>query len=137
MARRKQRAERAGNEGIQAQSVKADVLAVGRGAKAIKVVKGSVESLELIKAIAELRQGLDTLKLDAAARAVVEEDVSALGTEAEKKQPDAQEVSNLLQRIAGKLKMVGVVLTEAIALSEPIKRIAELAGVSLKSLGLL
>ena len=68
---------------------------------------------------------------------MVEEDVTALATEAGKKQLDTQEVSNLLQRIAGKLKMVGVVLTEAIALSEPIKRIAEIAGVSLKSLGWL
>ena len=137
MTKQKRTPNRSGNEGIQADSVKADVLAVGRGAKALKIVKSDADILELAKAISELRKELEKLNMNGTARAAVEEDIAALETEAGKRPSDPQEMGNLLQRIAGKLKMVGVVVTEVGSLSESMRKLAELVGLSLKSLGLL
>ena len=54
-------------------------MAVGRGAKASKVVTGAdVDSQELVKAVEELRQALGLLNLNATQQELVEEDVQEL-----------------------------------------------------------
>jgi hypothetical protein len=52
------------------------------------------------------------------------------------KRPSADRVGGILQSISGKLKMVGVVLTEVVALSEPVAKIASLLKIPLYLLGL-
>jgi hypothetical protein len=120
------------NEGIQANNVTADILAVGRGAKAIKIVRSAAEAHELIKAIRELQQGLDELNLNPTAREVVEEDITELENIVILKHPDPEEIERLLKSMANKLKMVGVILAEVIALSTPISKIVKILGLSLK-----
>jgi len=136
MDKRKNRPQASANEGIQADNVTADVMAVGHGAQAIKTVYGALEQQRMLSEIAALRRGLDALGLDPNARAVVEEDVSKLEEASKKEKPDPAEVEGLLQSIAGKLKMVGVILAETLALNQPLKQIAALVGASLKTLGL-
>jgi hypothetical protein len=98
-------------EGIQADSVTADVMAVGRGAKATKVVIGSSEETKaLADAVEALRAGLDTLDLDAEQRGVVDEDVEALEGAVKQEQLDVDKVGGALRNLQSKLKMVGVVL---------------------------
>jgi DNA polymerase II large subunit len=121
-------------EGIQAETVQADVLAVGHRAKAFKTVASNEQTQQLIKVIGELRRGLDSLNLNTTQRKVVEEDVQKLEDVAKKGKPDPKEAGSLLQSIVSKLKMAGVVLKEALALSEPIGKIAALFGIALKGL---
>ena len=124
------------NEGIQADSVSAEVLAVGRNAKATKIVKSAADSQKLLDALSELRQGLESLNLNAPAAAAVQEDVTTLENTIKQDQPDKPEVESILRGIAGKLKMVGIVLSEVIALSSPVSKIAAILSLSLKSIGL-
>ena len=106
--------------------VVADVMAVGRNAKATKIVKSATDSQELLEALKELRHGLENLNLNAQAEAAVQEDVTKLENTIQQDQPDKPEVENILRGIAGKLKTVGIVLSEVIALSSPVSRIAEI-----------
>ena len=105
------REKRSVNKGIQARNVTADVLAVGDKAQAIKSVT-SVEREDLSKVISDLRQAIAELNLNENARTVVEEDVNKLESAIKKEQPDKTEVGGLLQSISGKLRMLGVVLSD-------------------------
>ena len=129
------REKRSVNKGIQARNVTADVLAVGDKAQAIKSVT-SVEREDLSKVISDLRQAIAELNLNENARTVVEEDVNKLESAIKKEQPDKTEVGGLLQSISGKLRMLGVVLSDTVSLVEPVKKIASFLGTTLKLLGL-
>jgi hypothetical protein len=122
------------NEGIQATNVNAEVIAVGRGAKAYKATSG--DSQELTKAMDQLRAAIEALNLQPHAKAAITEDLTTLRTVAQANQPQPDRAGHALQSLAGKLKMVGVVLSEAVTLSEPVRRIAELLRVPLHLLGL-
>lgn len=122
------------NEGIQANNVSAEVIAVGRGAKAHKSTSGS--SQDLTKAIDQIRSALQALNLQPHAKAVISDDLATLHTIAQSNQPDPERARHALQSLAGKLKMVGVVLSEAVALSEPVRKVAELLRIPLHMLGL-
>jgi len=50
--------------------------------------------------------------------------------------PDKDRIGAILLGLAGKLKMVGVVLTDGIALGESIRKIAAMTHLSLKALGI-
>ena len=95
-------------EGIQANTVSADVLAVGRGAKAIKYGVGNAQ--DLAKAIEQLRVGLEGLNLQPNAKEIIKEDLAELHAATESKQPQADRAGRALQSLSGKLKMVGVVV---------------------------
>jgi hypothetical protein len=123
-------------EGIQAETVQADVMAVGRGAKASKVITGAhVDSQEFVKAVEELRQALGSLNLNATQQGLVEEDVQELEEAAKKQQPDVQGAGSVLQSIVDKIRMAGIVVTEAVVFTEAARKLAELLGASLKGLG--
>jgi|SRR5271165_4931896 len=122
------------NEGIRANSVTADVLAVGRGAQATKYSAGNAQ--DLAKAIEQLRAGLECLNLQPQAKEAIKEDLVELNAAAESKQPQADRAGRALQSLSGKLKMVGVVLSEVVSLSEPIRQIAGLLQIPLHMLGL-
>jgi len=119
------------NSGIQAGSVTADVLAVGNHAKASKVVNTGVSARELPALIAGLRESLNQLALQPPARLALEEDVVKLDRAAESKETRPEQVGGILASIVGKLKMVGVVMSDAVALAEPIKKIVALFGIPL------
>jgi hypothetical protein len=122
------------NQGIQANTVHADVIAVGPGAKAIKYSSGE---RELLEALNRLRAAVDTLDLRPGVRARVDEDLGVLQEIAEKKGPDNPNRGAMtLRRLADELKTVGVVLSGAVSIAEPVRKIAELLRVPLHMLGL-
>ena len=123
------------NEGIQANTVNADVLAVGRNAIASKTTYGGDSHAQLAQAVSQFVKALDALQLQAHAKEAIEEDLATLRAALEKR-PSADRVGGILQSISGKLKMVGVVLTEVVALSEPVAKIASLLKIPLSLLGL-
>jgi len=123
------------NEGIQADTVNADVLAVGRNATASKITYGTDNQAQLAQAVAQLVRALDALKLQVHAKEAIDEDLKNLRAAVEKA-PSADRVGGILQNITGKLKMVGVILGQAAALSEPVTRIASLLKIPLHLLGL-
>lgn len=122
------------NEGIQANTVTADVLAVGRGATATKNISGS--SPDVMKAIGELRTAIEALNLQPHAKAAIDEDLRTIDAAAQASPPEPERGGHALQNLAGKLKMVGIVLAEVVALSEPARKIAEMLQVPLRALGL-
>jgi len=110
------------NEGIQANTVTADVLAVGRGAHAKKVVLGHDDQQQLIDAVATLRRGIEGLQLSVADRQIVTADVAAL----ERVTQEPQDPEQARGRMAGLLstfKAVGVVVSDVATLIEPIRKI--------------
>jgi hypothetical protein len=123
------------NQGIQATSVNADVVAVGPNASASKVVYGGDQHAQLTQAVSQLVRALDALQLQAHAKAAIAEDLSNLRA-AVKKGTSGDRVGGILQSLSGKLRMVGVVLTQAGALSEPVTKIASLLKIPLHLLGL-
>jgi len=120
-----------GNSGIQANNVTAEVMAVGNRAAASKVVNTGVLNRELPGLIAELRNSLGQLSLQPLARQALEEDVGKLDRAAKGKSASPGHVGSILSGIVGKLKMVGIVMSDAVALAEPIKKIVGLLGIPL------
>jgi len=123
------------NEGIQATHVSAEVLAVGRNARALKYTDSTSNQQALLQAVEQLRQGLQSLSLPSHAQAAIDDDMTKLQSAAESRDPQDDAVGHILEGLSGKLKMVGIVLSEAVNLSEPLKKIAELLHVPLHFLG--
>ena len=123
------------NRGIQAETVTADVLAVGDNAYAVKHVTNTLND-EFLKVISDFRKAINELNLDRNAQAAVEEDIRKLESAAKKEKVEKAEIGGILQSISGKLKMVGVVLTETASLVEPVKKVASFLGTTVKLLGL-
>lgn len=115
------------NTGIQANTVKADVLAVGEGASAVKLGDSAAANKELAALVTELRSALDRLPLQTSAREAIEEDVAKLDSAAKERNPER--TGNILESITGKLKMVGVAAQHAIEIAGPLMKIAGLLGV--------
>jgi hypothetical protein len=123
------------NQGIQANTVNADVIAVGTGARAIKYSNSS--EYELREAVDELRDAIASLNLRPGVKARIGEDLGALKQVAEKKLPDDTNRGALtLYSVAGQLKSAGVVLPEVVTLADPVRKIAGLLRVPLDMLGL-
>ncbi|HEV2416933.1 MAG TPA: hypothetical protein VGX94_03950 [Terriglobia bacterium] len=115
------------NTGIQAGAVKADVIAVGKGASAVKFGDSPAVNEELAALAGELRGALDHLSLQPPAREAIEEDLAKLDRAA--KERNAEGAKTTLESITGKLKMVGVAAQHAMELAGPIMKIAGLLGV--------
>lgn len=124
------------NEGIQADTVTGDVIAVGRGAVASKTVYSSGGQAELLRAIEQLSGALESLGLQPHAQAALNEDVRELRSVASAKEPRADRAAHALEGLSGKLKMAGVVLSHAAALAEPVRKIAGLLHIPLHLIGL-
>ena len=119
------RATRSGvNEGIQAANVRADVLAVGRHARAVKKT-GPNDGAELGTAVRELRHAIDALALDRATRESLDSDLARLD-DLRKEPAPSPAAQDTLATLASKLKAAGVVLSETASLAAPIKTIATL-----------
>ena len=120
------RARSAANEGIHANTVTADVLAVGRGARAEKTVIANGDQRALLDAIAALRAGIDRLQLPAAVTRPIAEDVAALERESQQKASSPEAAAGRITSIMTKLKAAGVVISDVATLVEPIGKIVSL-----------
>jgi hypothetical protein len=118
------------NEGIQATTVTAEVLAVGHGARAIKHA-APPDTEALSKAVAQLRDAVAALELPHAAQEVLQRDVQGLAETAASGVPDERKAETHLHGIADKLKMVGLVLHDVVGLAEPVSKIAALLRIPL------
>ena|SRR5215471_10069050 len=127
----------ASNEGIQANVVNADVLAVGRGAKAVKVVLSESDRQDLLTAVGEIRRELEALKLEKAHAEEVQRHAEELEHAATKKDASPAEVKSVLSGLLEKLKQAGVVVKEVAGLVSPIQTIAGLLHLTLSSLSLM
>ena len=126
------------NEGIQANNVNADVLAVGRGASASKSVISNSDGMreELLSALTEIRAAVVDLLEDVPARTEIEVEIDVVEEIVKKDEIAVDAVDGALAKVASKLDGAGVVLSKASAMIEPIKKIGKLIGLSLKFLGL-
>lgn len=125
------------NEGIQANVVKADVLAVGRGAKAVKMVLADADRKEILAAVGNIHQELGKLNLDKPHLDDVKRHAEELERTVTQKQVSPEEVEGSLGMLVRKLKQVGVAVKEVAGLISPIQTIAGLLHLSLSSLGLI
>ena len=131
---RNPRNHNAGNQGIQATNVQAEVLAVGQGAQAVKHA-AAADAEVLAKAVGQLRVAIAGLGLQPAARAVLERDVEGLAEATRSHRPDVHpdvhKAESHLKGMAEKLKMVGIVVKEVAGLAEPVSKIATLLRIPL------
>ncbi len=125
-----------GNEGIRATNVTADVLAVGRGAKAIKTVQGNADNEKLVAAIRSLRSELDNLPLTKPQRDEIDHHAQALEQAAASKPSNSPATQGAFAKLVTILKDTCVVLKETAALAAPIQTIAGLLHLSLSALGI-
>jgi hypothetical protein len=125
------------NEGIQANVVKADVLAVGRGAKAVKMVLADADRKEILAAVGNIHQELGKLNLDKSHLDDVKRHAEELERTVTQKQASPEEVEGSLGMLIKKLKQLGVAVKEVAGLISPIQTIAGLLHLSLSSLGLI
>jgi hypothetical protein len=109
------------NEGIHATTVTADVIAVGRGARAKKIVHGADDQAALRDAIAALRQGIDAMRLASDARQKVEAEVVALERVSPSTKPE--QARSRLADLMTTLKTVGVAVSDVVGLVDPIRKI--------------
>jgi hypothetical protein len=114
------------NQGIQANTVTADVLAVGSHATAHKTVGAAPQQEEVSRLVAQLSAGLAALNLQSHAKKAVEADVNSLHAATQAPQPQPERVAAIMENLTGKLKMIGVLVSEAAAVGEPLRKIAEL-----------
>lgn len=117
------------NEGIQG-AVTADVVAVGRGARATKIV-GSERAHATDEAIRELREAIAKLQIQPKLSKEISESLDAVHTETKKEKSDTASVKSHVLNVLDKLKVAGVVVAEVAAIIEPIKKIALLFHIAL------
>jgi hypothetical protein len=123
------------NEGIQG-NVQADVVAVGKGAQAVKVVHEAFDRGALQAALRQMRAEIAGLQLSPLEHETLQHDLGHLDEQVKAPEPDRDRIGGLLAGLAAKLKLVGVVLTEGVGLGESFKKISVLLHLSLKALGI-
>ena len=124
------------NEGIQANVVKADVVAVGRGARAVKVMLSEGGRRELLEAVSKIHRELDKLDLSRQQQDEVKQHAAEIERMVTRKQADPKEAEGTLGKFVKKLQEVGVIVKETTGLLAPLRTIAGLFHLSLTSLGL-
>jgi hypothetical protein len=130
----KSRRESQVNMGIQANNVSGEVIAVGERATASKSASGDPQPVA--QAIAQLQAALASLSLEPQAKAGIASDLAVLQATAPPNIPQAERAGHALMSLTARLKAVGVVLSEVVALSEPVSKIAEWLKVPLHLLGI-
>jgi hypothetical protein len=115
------------NEGILADSVSAQVLAVGRNATAVQNLS-SGDLAQFRSLITELKQAIEGLQLPEKAKVSVSEIVSGLETEAAKAAPDRNRVEGALKSLSSSAKLLGEFVSNATIILGPIAKIAALFG---------
>jgi hypothetical protein len=129
--------EQGHNEGIQANVVKADVLAVGKGARAVKIVLSGSERENLLDAVAKLSQQIQSLGLEKGQIELLSRHAQDIKEAVNKPQVDSTEVQGVMEKFIKHLKQVGVAVKEMAGFVAPLQTIGGLLHISLSSLGLL
>lgn len=135
MSQKKKYNQPAGNYGIQANSVIGEVMATGTNASASKTVFGTEDRKQLQDAVQQLRDSLGRLDLAAPAKAILKEDTDALAEAVTEKQLEPAKVGGLLKGLSDKLRMAGIVVSDVVALSEPVRQLASLLKIPMHMLG--
>ncbi len=120
----------AGNQGIIADNVSAQVIAVGKNARAIQNLS-SVDLEHFRSSVAELKSAIDGLKIPEKAKASISEHVSGLETEAGKSAPDRGRVEGALKALSSSAKLLGEFVSNATIILGPIAKIAALFGLAI------
>lgn len=123
------------NYGIQANNVSAEVLAVGDHARASKTVHGTGQA-ELRALVVQLEEALKTIKLNPDDKSKIDQDMSTLHNEASASNIKMDRIGSIVQSLSNKLKAAGVVLSNVVALAEPIGKLAGILHLPLHLLGL-
>jgi len=124
------------NEGIQANTVTADVIAVGRGAEAHKIVLAESDRKQLLQAVGTLHSEVDKLNLQTADRNELKQHASEIQNAVTAKESNPKQVEGALGRFVQKLKEVGIILKDVAELVAPLRTIAGLMHLPLVKLGL-
>jgi hypothetical protein len=127
--------KRAANYGIQANNISAEVLAVGDHARASKTIHGT-EQGELRALVVQLEEALKTIKLNPGDKSEIDQDVANLHAEASASSVKADRAGSIVQSLSNKLKAAGVVLSDVVALAEPLGKLAGILHLPLHLLGL-
>lgn len=125
------------NYGIQAESVTAGAMAVGKGATATQNIGAGTDSAMLVAGIADLRAALEASRLPLDARDVLNEDIEAIAAESGAAEPDRDRVETALKSLISKVKLAGRLTEDAAELIEPLKKIAAAIGLGAAAIGLL
>lgn len=118
------------NEGIVANTVSAEVIAVGRNSTATQT-RSSIDIHQFRSTVGELRAALDAQKLPENTRSALSEHVSQLEQEADKPSPDRGRVEGALKALSSSVKMLGEFVSNATVILGPITKIAGLFGLTL------
>ena len=125
------------NYGIQAESVTAGAMAVGKGATATQNIGAGTDSAMLVAGIADLRAALEASRLPLDARDVLNEDIEAIAAESGAAEPNRDRMESALKSLISKVKLAGRLTEDAAELIEPLKKIAAAIGLGAAAIGLL
>lgn len=126
----------AGNQGIQANSVVADVLAVGQKATAYKNVQLGGQPGQVLEAITQLRVALNHAALPLPDKQAIAGHLDELASTSVTTKPERSKVQAILKSVCETLKSAGVAIKDISELCDPIMKIAEFAAVPLHLIGL-
>jgi uncharacterized protein (UPF0147 family) len=115
------------NYGILAETVNAQVLAVGKNASAVQVLSER-EIGEFRSCITELKQAIDNINIPKNARVAISKQVSELEKESRKSSPDKGRVESLLKTLSSSAQMLSELVSSASVILVPIAKIAALFG---------
>jgi hypothetical protein len=130
------KAKPAANYGIQANQVIGNTIVTGKNPRATTTILVTEERQQLYAAVREIQEALNSLSLQPQAKAVIKEEVDELHAATSATDVKADRVSSILKNLSGKLKMVGVVVSEVVALSEPLQKLAGMLHIPLHMLGI-
>ena len=122
------------NEGIIANTVTADVLAVGKGASATKYQIDTQVQKDVIEKLDTVINLINTNSPDKASSKILVNDLAAIKTEVEKGQPDQEKVQTKLSSFGEKFLLVKNTLKDATDVIESVKTIASLLKIPLSFL---
>ena len=122
------------NQGIVANRVTAEVLAVGEGATAVKYQLGSQQQADLLTRLDELIDLLQKNVSDETAGKIFTTELQQVKDEAAKAKPDRELIKSLLERFGEKFLLVKNTLKGAAEIIDSIKAIASVLKISLSFL---
>ena len=137
------------NQGIQADNVAGEVIAVGPGAHASKIEAGERRD-DLVAAVLELQGAIASLTLDETHRRILQQEITEMirhpqssqtlddrrrPTSGSTKTEGTKSITESLRRIGAVLSAAGIVARETLSLAKPIGKIAALLGSSAAALG--
>lgn len=124
------------NQGIVADTVKADVLAVGTNARAVKTVQAAGDASVIVAAIDELRSAVAALALPERTEKQLAVEIDAMHKAAGAPTPDRDAIEAALKSFTTKTNMVADLTSSGTKLVTAITGVAGAIGIGLKALGL-